>query len=348
MKKRILIISRNGKPMPPRTQMILDVLQERYEVDLVDVKPVNDWKRRINYLTFYYFDLVNIKRLKSRIKDYDAVMIKDLQFLPLAKEAKKQAKFVVYETLDFNPQLRYYGLCAQFPVLKNFPQIQKKAEQAELKLVRKYVDRLLVNSDALNEHFGGKAIVNYYSSPFEGQGIRNKAELKPALLYLGHFSEEKGALDMLQISSELDWPLFIYGGVAETQLQNIIKANEKAIQYDRMPADALTKELKDLMQRYFLFGFSLIRDANASYAVQNANKDIDYLAMGIPLIGNRRKTTGALIEAGCGIYGENAAELKEISDGQKKAWKNRCLEVYNKRFANAQFRKNLLTAFNDL
>jgi len=348
MKKRILIISRNGTPMPPRTQMILDILGQNYDVDLIDVKPIENWTRRINYLSLYYFDLVNNRKLRKRLKDYNAIMIKDLQFLPLAKVAKKMGKFVVYETLDFNPQLRYYGLSSRFTWMNKMPGIKEKAEQIEKQYVEKYVDQVIVNSDALKEHFGEKAIVNYYSSPFENIEARNKADRPVALLYLGHFSSEKGGDEMLDFQQKCKLPFYIFGGIEQMNLQKRIENIKEIKHFERLPADELSRELEMVMNNYYLFGFSLIRSANESYAVQNANKDIDYLSMGIPLIGNHRKTTEEIVQQGCGFFMEDAEQIIKLGQEQKQELSKICLQFYQNTFSNNQFAKNLLRAFDKL
>ncbi len=348
MKKRILIISRNGNPMPPRTQMILDVLGLSYDVDLIDVKPTENWTRRINYLSLYYFDLVNNHRLVSKLKDYDAIMIKDLQFLPLAKQAKKMGKYVIYETLDFNPQLRFYGLSSQFPFMKKMEWIKTKAETLEKKLVNKYVDRLLVNSDALNMHFNQDAIINYYSSPFENIDMNNNANRPSALLYLGHFSLEKGGAEMLDYQEKLNLPLYIFGGIDNKELSQRVSKNKAIKHFERIPATQLAEELKLILNKYFLFGFSIIHDANESYAVQNANKDIDYLAMGIPLIGNHRKTTEEIILDGCGVFIEDAENIKSFDADEKESLRVKCNALYQSTYSNKQFKKNLLQAFDGI
>jgi len=106
--------------------------------------------------------------------------------------------------------------------------------------------------------------------------------------------------------------------------------------------------LKQLMDDYFLFGFSLIKDANESYAVQNANKDIDYLALGIPIVGNHRKTTEELIEAGCGYFHEDVEKIRKLGVEEKNRLKTRSLEVYQKRFSNKRFKEVLNQAFKNL
>ena len=348
MNKRILIISRNGNPMPPRTQMILDILGQNYDVDLIDVKPIENWTRRINYLSLYYFDLVNSRKLRKHLKDYDAIMIKDLQFLPLAKVAKKMGKFVVYETLDFNPQLRYYGLSLQFPWMNKMPWIKEKAEQIEKQFVEKYVDQIMVNSDALKEHFGKDAIVNYYSSPFEKIDASNRADRPVALLYLGHFSREKGGDEMLDLQQKYKLPLYIFGGVEQMDLQKRIESVKQIKHFERLPADDLARELGIVLNNYYLFGLSLIHNANESYAVQNANKDIDYLSMGIPLIGNHRKTTEEIVQQGCGFFVENAEQIIKLEQERKQDLTNICRQFYQNTFSNNQFAKNLLKTFDKL
>ena len=334
--------------MPPRTQMILDVLDDAYDVDIIDIRPIDNWTRRINYLSFCYFDYVNNHRLVSKLKDYDGIMIKDLQFLPLAKQAKKMGKFVVYETLDFNPQLRYYGLVSRFPFMKKMEWIKHRAEAVEKELVNSYVDQLIVNSDALKQHFGGNTIVNYYSSPFENIEALNIADRPIALLYLGHFSLEKGGAEMLDFQQKYDLDFYIFGGIDNSELKERIEKSKKIKHIERIPAEQLTQELQLVLNNFYLFGFSIIHDANESYAVQNANKDIDYLSLGIPLIGNHRKTTEEIIMSGCGVFIEDAKSIKSFDIAEKQKYIALSKSYYDNKFSNKQFKLNLAKAFEKL
>lgn len=106
----------------------------------------------------------------------------------------------------------------------------------------------------------------------------------------------------------------------------------------------LKTELGNLLKDYFLFGFSLIKAAHYSYAVQEANKDIDYLAMGIPLIGNQRIPTKEKIDAGCGLLIDDPELIQKINhvDTRRKLMKN-CLQYYQTNYAAIHFNQKLQT-----
>ncbi len=153
---------------------------------------------------------------------------------------------------------------------------------------------------------------------------------------------------MLDYQEKLNLPLYIFGGIDNKELSQRVNNNKAIKHFERIPATKLAEELKLILNKYFLFGFSIIHDANESYAVQNANKDIDYLAMGIPLIGNHRKTTEEIILDGCGVFIEDAENIKSFVTEEKESLRVKCNALYQSTYSNKQFKKNLLQAFDGI
>jgi len=112
----------------------------------------------------------------------------------------------------------------------------------------------------------------------------------------------------------------------------------------RISSKELRKELDRLFKKYNLIGFSLIHDVHYSYATQEANKDIDYLAMGIPLISNHRKPTKEKIEAGCGVFIEDSLNVEKLLNSREFYLEksDKCIAYYNKNYAQNIFEKKLL------
>jgi len=232
--------------------------------------------------------------------------------------------------------------------MKKMEWIKHRAEALERKLINSYVDQLIVNSDALKQYFGGNTIVNYYSSPFENIEAQNIADRPIALLYLGHFSLEKGGVEMLDFQQKYDLDFYIFGGIDNAELKERIEKSKKIKHIERIPAEQLIQKLRLVLNNYYLFGFSIIHDANESYAVQNANKDIDYLSLGIPLIGNHRKTTEEIIMSGCGVFIEDAKSIKSFDITEKQKYVDLAKAYYDNKFSNKQFKLNLAKAFEKL
>ncbi|MFZ2904588.1 MAG: hypothetical protein WAZ98_00160 [Cyclobacteriaceae bacterium] len=299
---------------------------------------------RINWLTLWFFDLHAIRQCKPLIKNYDIVFINDLRYLPLAKHARKLNKIVIYDTIDHNVYLRFYQLEQKFrlfrfikkPITALFSRLEKKYAA--------YCHEILVNSDSLFHYFNQHATILLYTSPFEKLSGQNNPENKIVFLYLGAFTEEKGVAEIIDLQRKTNLPLFIFGDVGDTSILHRIN-NNPTIRYNpKISVMDLKTELGNLLKDYFLFGFSLIKAAHYSYAVQEANKDIDYLAMGIPLIGNQRIPTKEKIDAGCGLLIDDLELIQKINhvDTRRKLMEN-CLQYYQTNYAAIHFNQKLQT-----
>lgn len=338
---------RSIKPLHPRLAAFLEYFEEKgLRYDLIGSYRSKIFSR-LNWISLFFFDNWSIYRNRKKIRDYEIVIINDLRFLPLASKAKRHNKTVIYETIDNNVSLRSYSLRKKIPFTGLFMNsIVRYYSEKEQKLASEFCDEIVVNSRALREYFNNKAEILFYYSSFEDVTIKNDPTKKTALLYLGEFSEEKGAIEVLDLREKLDVNLFIFGSVRSEKLRKMLN-NSKVFQTERISHAELREKLISLFNEWFLTGVSFIRPVHLSYATQEANKDIDYLALGIPLIGNHRLPTKEKIEAGCGIFPENEVDLKRllIDSDFKKTLSVNCRGYYHNNYSKEQFRKGLDKVF---
>lgn len=298
---------------------------------------------RINWLVLWFFDLYATQRCKKYIDQYDIVFVTDMKYLPLVKYAHREGKIVFYDTIDHNVFLRFYQLERKIPMMRIFKSAITSLFMAiEKRYAFKYCHEIFVNSNALRDYFNKKAITLLYSSPFEREGLQNNSDNPTALLYLGAFQSDKGAVETVKLSQRLNVPLFIYGPVENSFLADELRKHNHIVYTPKISVSELQKHIKSLLQQYFLFGISLIKAAHLSYEIQEANKDIDYLALGIPLIGNRRTPTKAKIDAGCGLFYDDINLLQKIRDKRAKhVFALACREFYRQNFSSSIFNKVL-------
>jgi hypothetical protein len=309
-------------PLHPRIGSYIDFFEKRglnYEV----IPPSkNSILSRINWLSLYFFDLYSVYCHRKNLAQYDLIFIQDLKYLPLAKLAKKKKRKVIYETLDNNVILRGYQLLKRFPVLKIFGKaIIRLYIRKEKKIAFSYCDKIIVNSKALVTYFDGRADLIYYCSSFETIGIKNNVKLKPALLYLGDFSYEKGAKDVIELQQNLGIDLYVFGTIRERSLSEAVSINNLIHHVERISHEELVLKIEDLCIKNFLIGTSFIKSIHLSYATQEANKEIDYLAMGIPIIGNHRQPTEEKILSGCGVFIEDEPGIRQLISDEDLRYK---------------------------
>lgn len=297
---------------------------------------------RLNWLTLWFFDIVAIKKSKASTKDFDLIVINDLRYLPLAKYAYQLNKTVIYDTIDFNVHLRLYQLIRKIPVIIIFRKIlQSLLSKIELFYSSRYTHAITVNSKALFDYFNTKVTILYYSSPFENIGTKNDANLPAALLYLGAFTAEKGAAEVLAIQKRLSVPLFIFGETSSS-IKELLKGRNDVYFTEKLSIQKLQVELTNLLHNYFLIGFSLIKPVHHSYEVQEANKDIDYLALGVPIIGNRRVPTREKVEVGCGVFYDDEQLLNKLINHEwRKQSTEACIKLYQQMYSKALFTSKL-------
>ncbi|MBK7788625.1 MAG: hypothetical protein IPJ54_08630 [Saprospiraceae bacterium] len=339
--------------LPPRIKLEKELLEIAGHQVEVCGSPYPKSAMKLSDKLFYYCTLSYFRwdliRLYAK-KNYNAeiAIVYDLSLLPLIKKIRPTYKRLVYETLDNNVALTFFHLKKKYPFIKPFEHwVRKWVSSYETNTIQKYTDHLLVNSQYLKEIFSKitACSVNIYASPFEN--FRKKQALgrgdKPALLYVGIFSEDKGASDVLELQKELDVPLYIFGDKKFT-----LPALKDVHWSDRMPLERLYDELLKLSLTYRFVGLSLIRSSNDSYANQEANKEADYLSLGIPFIGNQRRTTEEKIQAGVGCFLHEKNKIEQLIFDQRvyEEISSKALDYYTHNLSIAEFKARLLESLN--
>ena len=341
-------------PLHPRLEYIEKYLiKNGYKVKKYNLRCDNRIINKLNWLSLTFFQVPSffksIKYLWRHRKETTIVYIQDLQYLPIAIIAKLFRKKVIYDTLDNNVELNFYHLLNRFTIFHKFTFIKKVVIFLEKKISRYFCNEIIVNSKALVEYLKpNKSNLIYYTSPFEKKIKMNKNK-EIAFLYLGGFWKMKGSESILGFIEKFNKKLFIFGMLNKKEKDIIgkIKSLEKlGLVYfvDRLPSLELEIKLLELSQKYKLIGFSLTQEVNISNATQEINKDIDYLAMGIPLIANHRKPTKEKIEAGCGVFIEDSLNIEKLLNSREfyQEISDNSIEYYNQNYAQNIFEKKLL------
>lgn len=353
--KKIAIFSKGAKtPLHPRIELEIQLLEdEGHSVELFSPSTATSTvkHRLLKLLSLSLFEWEIIHQFQPHVANFDTVIIYDSQLLPLSA-ARKKHQTVIFETLDDNIELIVYHVFKKLPLLaflKNVCRFYLK--QKERFYLNRFVDKTIVNSERLTEVFKEqKAVLNYYSSPFEGLTLNQNAE-KTAFLYLGKISLDKGIKTMLLLSKQFEIPIYLFGDfdkAEQKELHQLISNCKLAIHQPKMAIPALKDKLKELSQNYRLIGLSLIESVHISYQFQDANKDIDYIALGIPFVGNERPTTKKIIDAGCGVLIQNDKNIKCLINEKEKYnfASTNCAAHYQRNFSQKAFSKIFLTEVN--
>lgn len=332
----VIFTPNSTDPIHPRLKFVYDQLSCCCEnVSIINHSKVNSkWDYAINSIFFWFFDLNAIIRSIRHIKQYDFLFIQDLRLVPLLLFIPPKKKFMVYETLDNSVHWHYYHLSRKYSLFKYLRFIPSVFSKIEKKIAFR-ANSIIVNSDALYEYFEQKAAIVYYSSNLEDTGLINNSANKPALLYLGGFTTDKGALETILLKKHLGIPLIVIGNISEKEVSDLLDNNENIVYEKSLSQDDLCLRMKELLKEYYLIGVSLIKPVHYSYATQEANKDIDYLSLGIPIIGNERAPTFKKISAGCGfLYNDNENILKLINDlKERDLITATCISYYKANFS---------------
>ena len=354
MTKKISIITAFPISIPhPRVETERKILTEAgFEVKVMSFprKP-GTWELLVNYFSLNFFKKHIYKEILESLSDEDIIILYDLQLLRLAGKIRKRNIRVIYETIDNMVHLNYHYLSVHMPLIRPAGKlVLSRYANLERRLASE-TEGIIVNSRALSEYFQPvKTDLIYYCSPFEELIQSPKPQAASALLYLGLFSTDKGARETLDLRDRLGLPLFILGDIKEGNLAGEIR-NNPAINWEpRQSPEKLRERLSTLRSEFRLLGVSIIQPVHHSYATQEANKDQDYLAMGIPIIGNTRVPTLEKIRAGCGLlYTDHQHIMKLMEDpGQYNSMSNKCLQFYNQNYAYEIFREKLLGLINQL
>lgn len=265
-----------------------------------------------------------------------------------SSQNKNKKVRVIYETIDNMVHLNYHYLATSVQLIKPFGRCLLSRYSALEKSLAKGAAGIIVNSKALEAYFQPlNTTLIYYCSPFESEinTAKSNAGKTPALLYLGLFSKDKGAYETLELQKKLGWPLFISGDIKEEGLIKAIRNNPGVNWESRQAPEELIDKLKVLHEKYMFFGVSIIQAVHLSYATQEANKDQDYLALGVPIIGNTRVPTFEKIQAGCGILFTETEKIKKIADDFElyKTMSTKCFDYYKQHYSITLFRKKLLS-----
>ena len=348
MKKKISIITSFPISIPhPRVEMEKKVLVEAgFEVKVFSFpRAPGLWERGSNYLSFNNFKKHLFKDVINCISDEDLIILYDYALLPATKAIRDKKKKILYESIDSMVHLNFYEIEKRFAFSKLFKKLFIGYYSGKEKNWAAHCDGIIVNSNALVNYFKPvQSSLIYYSSPFEGAFIPQQPPSETALLYLGLLSKDKGADEMLELQKSLRIPLYILGDIPDESLKNRVIQNSQVFWKARQKSEALTNSLDHLMKKYRLLGCSMIHPIHYSYATQEANKDQDYLALGIPIIGNSRRPTYEKIQAGCGILYTEFDKIKAIIENIDlyKTYSARCLEYYQKNYSYQKFRGALL------
>ncbi|MCK4441799.1 MAG: hypothetical protein KAU90_07310, partial [Sulfurovaceae bacterium] len=303
-------------PLHPRLEYIEKYLiKNGYNVKKYNLNCINRVIAKLNWLSLTFFQVLaffkSIKYLWKYNSEIEIVYIQDLQYLHISLIAKLFRKKVIYDTLDNNMELNFYHLSNRFTFFKKLSFIKTIVSFVEKRIAKYFCDEVVVNSKALVEYFRPIDVkLIYYTSPFENK-FKINFEKPIAFLYLGAFSKDKGANEILNFLDNQKYKSFIFGDTTVDILDNI-KRNSNISYEKRVSSTKLIELLNDIFSGYRLIGFSLIKDVHYSYATQEANKDIDYLAMGVPLIGNYRKPTKEKIDAGCGVFIDDNINVQRL------------------------------------
>lgn len=347
-------------PLHPRLEYVEKYLiKHGYDVKKYNLKCKNRVINKLNWLTLTFFQIPSffkaIKYLWKYKKEIKIVYIQDLQYLPIAMIAKVFKKKVIYDTLDNNVELNFYHLSNRFKMFQKLSFIKETISFIEKKITKYFCDKIIVNSKALATYFEpNQTNLLYYTSPFEKKTEMNSNN-EIAFLYLGGFWKMKGSEIILDFIEKHNKKLFIFGMLnkKEKDIVDRIKLLDNlglVIYVDRLSSEALENKLSELVKTYKLIGFSLTQEVNLSNATQEINKDIDYLAMGIPIVGNHRKPTEEKIEAGCGVFIDNSEDVEKLLSDETfyAEVSDNCIAYYHQNYAQDIFEKKLLEVVNNV
>lgn len=354
MGKRVGIFTTNSvEKVHPRIQMQLEFLQRKgFTVDIIRATTRREafFFELRNWFSLKYFKWGFISQNTVKIKQYDVVHIYDFQLLPLAKKAKKEGKKVIYETLDDMVHLHFDAVKKKVPFLKVFQNIViSRMAKYERKVGDLFCDAVIVNSGNLLSNFSEAELI-YYASPLEGVHVRAFDQSKEtAFVYLGKLTESKGVNTYLNLIESLNVKMLFLGKAYDSASRRLVD-HRNVVNLGNMDVTALRFELDKLLEQYNLIGLSIIIPENKSYALQEANKDIDYLAMGMPFIGNTRVPTYEKIKLGAGVVYSDTESLKKMLKNESDKYSN-CSKACDKLYYNynsSKFEEKLLQVYKNL
>ncbi len=354
MKLRIGIFTTNSvDKIHPRIEMQFNILKdEGFDVDIIRAKKNKEGFlfEFLNLFSLKYFKKRSISIFKKRLNEFDIIHIYDFQLLPLAKFAKGQNKKVIYETLDDNVYLHFHALSKRIPFLNFFKKsIVNHYSNFERKIAKRYCDSVIVNSPNLLDNFVDANLI-YYSSNLEGVVTEKYSSAKEVrFIYIGKLSEGKGAKEYRSLINDFSIPMVFIGNTSDQTAEEL--KNGKNVDYrGSFDSKGLRNELDFLIKKYNLIGLSIIKPENKSYALQEANKDIDYLCMQMPFIGNKRKPTYDKIQKGAGVLHEDQNLISDLISNKEDYYNNCRINAASlyKKFGSDKFKELYLQILIDL
>ena len=335
-------------PMHVRLESNYKILKAKFEVKIFTTHDIDNKGKFLNLLFLNFFMINKILRFKKFISSADIIYIQTLYLLPLAIFAKIKGKKIIYETLDNHVHLKFYILTLSRPFIKWLKWfVIPMVSFIEKTLAFWFANTIIVNSKALQKYFRNKSQLLFYTSPLENLKLQNDSKNSPALIYLGMVSKEKGLFEMLELTDKLNIKLYVAGTLQSDSYME--EFNKRNITYlGHLSSDNMKIEIKNLLEKHFLLGISIIHPVHYSYKTQEANKDIDFLALGIPIIGNDRIPTKEKIDANCGVLYNNHKNVTELIEHQKikKQTSMNCINYYREWYCYKNYKIKLLNIFN--
>lgn len=326
--------------------MAYEILSEYYDVEIISRESRQPkWKNTLNsILTLGFYDIFVILKIPKIFK-FDIIYVQDMLYLELLFFARIFGKKVIYETLDNNAHLNYYHLCERNALFKKISILLRFLIGVERFYASRFAHKTIVNSKALKEYFHNNAELLFYASPLESLIEKNNAHNKEvAFLYLGWFTPMKGAEEILELIKKENKKLYLFGTISDKALRERVFAIPNIVHKMRMDSATLRTKLQEILKKEYLIGLSLTLPINLSNATQEINKDMDYLALGIPILGNHRIPTKEKIEAGCGFYLEETERLHRIYQDAdfRSNLSEQCKAYYAAHYAKNLYRGQLL------
>jgi len=293
-----LITPYHMAPPSVRVMQLLRILGWPLQSAVIHPPKTNNIIRRLLHLR---------KAIHQRKVRYRSVIVYDLlTLIALADIFMMHPGRVTYDCTDYFPG--YYAFQLGYPRNRL---LKKSMEFIEKTLSRMLCRKVVVNSKFLKSYHAAHKNTIYlsYESPLARLGIHNQHDLpRVAFVYLGVFSKDKGSDEFLSLSHRLqNCSFFVFGASPPST-----ECPKNVSFLPRIPIDQLAEEIRQITTSYFVVGASIIHSDNPSYAVQEANKDIDYLACGFPIIGNRRQPTAEKILAGAGLFYDDHPGLARL------------------------------------
>lgn len=345
MRRALILTDYPLEPLHPRTEALAASLRRfGFAVDVRRRRPT--WLDR---LTLDAFALGEPLRLLLTRERHHVTLVQSSRLVGAVAVSRLRGERTVFETLDHWPSYFCAGQGRWWA--ERIPALSSLIATLERTIARSAADAILVNSDALARHFGGAARVIPYSSPLEDLAPpAGRGDRPLGLLYLGLFTLDKGALETLELAARLRVTLSVFGDVPEPEVAAALRARSDVTHRPRVDSQQLRDELRPLLSTHALVGVSLIKPVHRSYATQEANKDVDYLALGLPIVGNHRRPTAEKVQAGAGVFYDDPALLTRLRDDAAvyETLSARARELYAARYAACRFERALREVLEEL